>query len=461
MSAFRIYSLRLSQCRAAREFIKETRCTCYRHSNYSQQIRSNNNYIRLFTTGHTSSNKTTAEDVATKTAGDDALTADGKTASEFSGTTAKVIKPRPLFPWRSSPYLLPRLVKPTRNPPGEDSDGNSQHISSDEEYYESDFYTKGGHLGQGWIRPMAPWFRMCLFASSMNLLIESWITVALPWKRKQWIEDMEWSFCDAFLRGVNGMIYDTYLLDENDDERNRNENIQSDESFDLVLDFDHTIRKHKGTAEEDKRRRNLDQNEEHCMLQRNLRQLYQSARDHSLPSDVNIVLKTEPVRAQIVSMFPVFGLSRSLVQDHPNLCHSYRNLAKRIDRKDKEKQLEGKEKASFFEIAKIIMQGMDDLMENSAKLSDDGNGLITIVAQVSIHCREVFCVKDVATGEVLQGNPDENPRDVVHLVRFEIVIRDTFLSKEAQAFERKPELLVGRWQITDWDDLLDGNVWFT
>eukprot|EP00984_Skeletonema_dohrnii_P028354 scaffold18322_cov96-Skeletonema_dohrnii-CCMP3373.AAC.6 len=94
---------------------------------------------------------------------------------------------------------------------------------------------------------------------------------------------------------------------------------------------------------------------------------------------------------------------------------------------------------------------MDELLETSAKLSDDGNGLITIIAQVSIHCREVFCVKDVATGEILQGYDDQNPRDVTHLVRFEIVVED----------ELEPELKVGRWQITDWDDLLDGNVWFT
>ncbi len=450
MSAFRIYSQRLSRCWAAGKYVNEARGTYYRYSNYSRQTR-NNNYIRLLSTGHTSSNKTTGEEVAAKTAGDDALTADGKTSSEFSGTTAKLIKPRPLFPWRSSPYPLPRLVKPTRNntsPPDEDSDENSQHMS-DEEYYDSDYFTKGGPLGPGWISPMEPWFRGVLFANSMSLLNVSWLSIILPWTRNEWVEDMEWCFCEAFLRGVNGMIYDTYILDESD-QRDRNENIQSDESFDLVLDFDHTIRKHKG-ATEDENRRSLDQKEEHCMLQHNLRQLYQSARDHSLPSDVNIVLKTEPVRAEIESMFPVFGLSRSLVQDHPNLRHSYRNLAKRIERKNKEKQLEGKEKPNFFEIAKIVAQGMDELMKTSAKLSDDGNGLITIIAQVSIHCREVFCVKDVATGEVLQGYPDENPRDVTHLVRFEIVVKDT----------PEPELLIGRWQITDWDDLLDGNVWFT
>ena len=452
MAAFRIYTslacweLRFSsRCRVAQH-------SCSRYSNYSQHTRSNNDSIRLLSTGETSSTKTA--DAAAKTAGDDAITADGKTATKFSDTTAKVIKPRPLFPWRSSPQPLPRLVKPERNnttsPPDEDSGDTNEQISSDEEYYESDYFTKGGPLGQGWISPMEPWFRGVLYANSMHLLNVSWPSIILPWTRRKWVEDMEWCFCEAFLRGVNGMIYDTYMLDKSDD-RDRNENIQSDESFDLVLDFDHTIRKHKNTTEDDKRRI-LDQNEEHCMLQYNLRQLYQSAREHSLPSDVNIVLKTEPVGAEIESMFPVFGLSRSLVQDHPNLRHSYRNLAKRIERKHKEKQLEGKQKLNFLEIATIVAEGMDELMETSAKLSDDGNAVITIIAQVSIHCREVFCVKDVATGEILQGYPDNKPRDVTHLVRFEIVVKDDML---------EPQLEIGRWRITDWDDLLDGNVWFT
>jgi len=437
-----VYSeIRFSRCQATERLLAEE---AGRGSHYPRPP--SNNRIRFLSTEGTSSTSAAA---AAQTAGDDTITADGKTSTDCTCTTAKVLKPRPLFPWRSSPYPLPRLVMPTRNntSPKHDSDETSQQIS-DEEYYDSDYFTKGGPLGPGWFSPMEPWFRGVLYANSMHLLNVSWLSIILPWKRRQWMEEMEWCFCEAFLRGVNGMIYDTYMSDESD-ECDRNENILSDESFDLVLDFDHTIRKHKGTT--DDKRRILDMKEEHCMLQHNLRQLYQSAREHSLPSDVNIVLKTEPVRAEIESMFPIFGLSRSLVQDHPNLRHSYRNLAKRIERKHKEKQLEGKQKLNFLEIATIVTQGLDELMETSAKLSGDGNGLITIIAQVSIHCREVFCVKDVTTGEILQGHADGNPRDVIHLVRFEMVVKD---SSEA-------ELLVGRWQITDWDDLLDGNVFFT
>ena len=369
---------------------------------------------------------------AVKTAGNDTLTVDGKASNEYD-TTAKVIKPRPIFPWRSSPYPLPRLVIPTRT---KDSDDERIHMT-DEEYFDSDYFTKGGPLGPGWFSPMDPWFRAVLYANSMHILNVSWLSIILPWTRRQWVETMEGSFCDAFLKGLNGMIYDTYVLDESD-ERDRNENIQSEESFDIVLDFDHTIRKqNERTMGKDEDKRCIsDQNEEHYMLEYNLRKLYQSAKEHSLPSDINIVLRTEPVSAEIQSMFPIFGLSRALVQDHPNLRHSYRNLAKRIERKQKEKRMEGKQKLNFLEIATIITNGLDELMETSAKLSDDGKGLITVIAQVSVNCREVFCVKDIITGEILQGYDDSNPRDVTHLVRFEMVVRDSV------------ELEIGRWQIT-------------
>lgn len=190
------------------------------------------------------------------------------------------------------------------------------------------------------------------------------------------------------------------------------------------------------------------QDEQFSMLQQSLRNLYQSARQHTHPNKINIVLRTQPQSAVIESMFPVFGLSRSLVQNHPNLRHAYRNIAKEIQRKENEV---GK-KLDPIQVGKIIMNGFLTLMDQSAKLSTDGKGVITIIAQVSIKCHEIFCVKDVDSGEMLQG--DGQARDVMHLVRFEIVLKENF--------EKGPwDMEIGRWQITDWDDLLEGNVWFT
>ncbi len=164
----RIYSLVYSElhffsrCHATGKlFVEESRRgSCYRRYN-SYQPRNDHN-IRLLATKDTSP-------AAAKTAGGDALTADGKTSTDCNNTTAKVIKPRPLFPWRSSSYPLPRLKMPTRNnkSPKHDSDEASEQIS-DEEYYDSDYFTKGGPLGPGWFSPMEPWFRGALYANSMH-----------------------------------------------------------------------------------------------------------------------------------------------------------------------------------------------------------------------------------------------------------------------------------------------------
>ena len=190
------------------------------------------------------------------------------------------------------------------------------------------------------------------------------------------------------------------------------------------------------------------EHEENHMLQNSLKTLYQSARQHSHPNKINILLKSQPLSAHIESMFPIFGLSRVLVQNHPNLRHTYRNLAKEIQQKEREAGT----KLNPIEVGQIVMNGFVSLMDQSAKLSLDGHGVITIIAQVSIKCREIFCVTDVESGEFLQG--DGQARDVTHLVRFEIVLRENF--------DNGPwDMEIGRWQITDWDDLLEGNVWFT
>ena len=79
-----------------------------------------------------------------------------------------------------------------------------------DEILESEYFTKGGPLGPGWPSPMDPWFRASLFASSMHVYGVPWYSIIFPWTRNEWIDEMEWSFCEAFSMGVNGMIEDTY-----------------------------------------------------------------------------------------------------------------------------------------------------------------------------------------------------------------------------------------------------------
>lgn len=250
--------------------------------------------------------------------------------------------------------------------------------------------------------------------------------------------------------------------EESNNKSNTGGNESNQESFEV--DFEHTIapnplaENEKGDAKSSPKnsaKPHDEEEESYNMLEHSLRNLYQSARQFSHPTKVNIVLRTQPYSAVIESMFPIFGISRQLVRDHPNLRHSYRNLAQDMQRKHREALAAGR-KLNPIEIGKLTMNGLDELMKRSAQLSNDGMGVVTIIAQVSINCREIFCVKDTESGEILQGEGDGQPRDVTHLVRFEIVVKEPPESEDDGSWEME----IGRWQITDWDDLLDGNVWF-
>ena len=448
-------------------------------------------------------------------AADDTISVDHATTTLTKSVGAQYIPPRPIFPWRSLSDPLPRLVQPIKpttiplrksNEDGEDAENSETQTSTLDEYYAHDYFTRGGPLGPGWPSPMESWFRIVLYVNSMHLLGVSWPSILIPWTRHDWESEMENGFCTAFALGVRGMMEDIYLLPSNDEEeentninneRNEDEKQKIDEEacdrydvdVDIVLDplplssegsdtmehvsttpkTDETIIENTASATVKRgEREGYCDNEEHYMLQRQLRQLYQSAKNHSHPSKVNILLRTLPQSAKIESMFPIFGLSRSLVDSHPHLRHTYRNMIKRLQSKHKEAYLAGRERLNPIEVGKFITQELQNVMEQSAKLSDDRMASITIVAQVSIQCKEIFCVRDVDSGVVLQGCGEDvhHARDVTHLVRFEMVVRERLVSDDAVSTmenedDGKWEIEMGRWQITDWDDLLDGNVFFT
>ena len=80
-------------------------------------------------------------------------------------------------------------------------------------YYESDYYIKGGHLGPGWPRPMPSWFRNVMEINSMRLLGLKYFAMMMPWSRRAWVRALEDAFCYAFAKSVNGVVLDTYSLD--------------------------------------------------------------------------------------------------------------------------------------------------------------------------------------------------------------------------------------------------------
>ena len=81
---------------------------------------------------------------------DDTIALEDTAENKVSNLATKYV-PRPIFPWISSPEPLPRLNKPIK--PSLSNDTEKDEIEL-EKYYETDYFTKGGPLGHGWISPM-------------------------------------------------------------------------------------------------------------------------------------------------------------------------------------------------------------------------------------------------------------------------------------------------------------------
>jgi len=220
----------------------------------------------------------------------------------------------------------------------------------------------------------------------------------------------------------------------------------TDESF--PIEFMHSI-----NPEDDYNLKHASKEEaSHHMLESNLISLYRSAHTcgkHKL----QIKLRSRPISAEIQSLFVLPFLTRKEVEDNVALKHSYRNIIKALHQANEERTVGNGRELNFFEMGNIVAGKLDEMSEQQMKRrgTDDGIMQLTVVAQVAIACDEVFVVRDRDTGDVVQGDANEVVNEVTHLVRFEIVVD---MDSENGTVE------IGSWQITDWDDLLDGNTWF-
>ena len=188
------------------------------------------------------------------------------------------------------------------------------------------------------------------------------------------------------------------------------------------------------------------------MLEPTLISLYRSAHTYC-KHKLQIKLRSKPKSAQIQSLFLVPFLTRAEVEDNMSLKHSFRNIVKALHH---ESQQRGRD-LSYFEIGNIVAEQLDimsanQMMRRRKSGHDEDVVQMTVISQVAIQCDEIFVVRDTDTGDIVQGDAKENANEVTHLVRFETVIDLDMESRETQ--------IVG-WQITDWDDLLDGNIWFS
>lgn len=169
------------------------------------------------------------------------------------------------------------------------------------------------------------------------------------------------------------------------------------------------------------------------MVEENVRKLYQSAHEFG-KHHLQVRLDCRPNVARMESIFVFPFLSRAALKVLPRLKEHYQRL---LD---------------------VMAESPSDSIPIWHELLDEVryNGTVgsTVICQVLMECDEVFWVKDLSTGVILQGHEDEEFRKVFHLVRFEMVVDTVPRQGGLVPFEMKP----GTWQITDIDDHLQGNL---
>jgi hypothetical protein len=176
------------------------------------------------------------------------------------------------------------------------------------------------------------------------------------------------------------------------------------------------------------------------MVHPDLLNLYESAREHGKES-LRVRLEVRPCKdedPQLVSLFTFPFLSRENIKIYHGRKKKYLQFLDMM-------AIQG---GVSSEAMAIIHEFMDEFYRDKMVES-------TVVCQVLIPCDEIFCVKDTETGGLMQGHADEKFRRVVHLVRFEQVVKTHWTESSGfLPFRLEP----GNWQVTDIDDLLDGNL---
>jgi hypothetical protein len=172
-----------------------------------------------------------------------------------------------------------------------------------------------------------------------------------------------------------------------------------------------------------------------CMVESRLVELFESARKSGKDQmQVRLESKPDGAHAHMVNLFVFPFLSRNLLREDSGLKRKYQQL--------------------LDYMAVSPTDALPIYHELEADYRKRGYTEHTVICQVLVPCDEIFGVKDLATGSTIQGHEDGLIRKVWHLVRMEMVITT---HPDKNRFILPVRHTQGNWQITDIDDLLDGN----
>jgi hypothetical protein len=276
--------------------------------------------------------------------------------------------------------------------------------------------------------------------TAINLLNVPWYEVIFSGWKQELADSGAWAFSQA----VAGVISNTYNVPFESI-------VIQDGEFDV--DFQHTIQT-SGKEYANAGETVIDTSEESKinvddMIEENLKELYQSA--HACGrQNLQIRLRTKPVGAKFISCFWIPYLTRQEVKTKPAMRRCFQNIRAQI-----ESELDKLESPSTMDAYKLIMRELEEFSKRQTTDYEHYSTVeSTVIALIQVDCDEVFSVIDLETQQLLQGHADQKVRRAQHVVRLEQVTKWIMHDTHGFYVER------GRWQITDWDDLLDGNVFF-
>jgi len=169
------------------------------------------------------------------------------------------------------------------------------------------------------------------------------------------------------------------------------------------------------------------------MVHPKLTELFASAREHGKETlSVELQCKPIPESASMVHLFVFPFLSRPTLRRDPGRKGIYRALLQQL-----------------AENPRTSLSTYQDFVQDYHQRGVTDH---TVLCQVLVPCDELFCVRDKESGVILQGS--EQWDRVLHLVRMEAIIETRPSSRSWWGMQHTLQ----NWQITDVDDLLEGNL---
>lgn len=365
--------------------------------------------------------------------GDDAESSEGHNASTPSTTV--------LFPWRHKSSLVPRLVPGT---PEHENVGLLLTSKSQKVYGNS----------------------------SLNSIVTAYMFLGVPWYELFWIshfqDELSSSMSWSFTQGVASMLSNLPLSGGGDlippDRIVRDRDDGSSE-----IDFCETIEISRNSENDayqirvendDDSRTNDGQSDTSLSTSKSIPlrkifhekaiELYHSSvnkvANHSEKQRFELRLKMIPYDFKFVTLYAIPYLSRRNAKSDPELLTFYSKMLNETS----------SARAPYLSRLRQEHLEINGYMES------------TIIAQCLVWCDELFYVKKLTTGEIVQGREgnDGNTNDddddeisstemqkIPHLVRME---RTVMIKKDPSTGEFNNE--TEDWIITDIDDLLGGNL---